>query len=157
MSLNLRALALIGAGLLLLVVTGLWQMERAERRLAEQRHIAFAARVEAKAERIRANFIEYKARIEARQRTVTQEVSREYQIALDALRRDYERRLRNGAGSAGDRSSGPAPSVSGVPPAPAGPDGPAASVDEWAARANTLQLEFLQRWVREQLQANRGE
>jgi hypothetical protein len=148
----LRNWRLIGVGLLLLAIgVQTFRLNLSERTVERQRleHRLFAARVEAKANQIRADFLAYKALVEGRQTQITQEVSREYQERLAALRADYERRLRDSAGP-GDRPVGPAPGVSPLPGAPGRPDGPAAPVEEFACEANTLQLEFLQRWVREQ-------
>lgn len=110
-------------------------------------HALFVARSAAEAARVRADFEARARHTEADQNRVSQEVSHDYQARLAALRADYERRLRSRPGGSGQ--PGP-PGVPAVPGGAGGSDDPTAPVDPFACRANSLQLDFLQRWVREQ-------
>jgi hypothetical protein len=90
------------------------------------------------------------ARVEADQRKVNQEKSHEYQARLDALRARFER-VRHGEGGQADRGSAGTAGVPGVPGSSERFDGAAAPGDlQFNAEANAIQLEELQRWVREQ-------
>lgn len=126
--------------------------ERAVAALKAERaaHVLFAERVRAKAEEISRRFADNARRVEADQERVSQEVSRDYQIRLAALRAEYERRLRHSPGGANPGGARPAPGVPAVPGPAGGADGAAAAFD-FACRANTLTLEFLQEWVRRQV------
>ena len=140
---------------LLAIRTGQRDDARAALAAERQAHQLFAERVRAKAEEISRRFAEHARRVERDQNRVTQEVSREYQIRLAALRADYERRLRPPAGGA--HPGGPGrPPVPGLPGATGGPDGAAPAPDfDFACRANSLQLEYLQAWIRQQMTVER--
>jgi hypothetical protein len=150
----LGALAVLLLAALLHIRTGQRDDARNALRHCRQDHALFIARTAAEAARVRAEFEARARRVEADQSRINQEVSREYQARLAALRADYERRLRPQFASSGR------PGTPGMPalPRPArGPDGPAAAgpIDEFACEANTLQLDFLQRWVRAQASVDR--
>jgi uncharacterized protein YfcZ (UPF0381/DUF406 family) len=150
----LGAAAVAVLATLLAIRTG--QRDDARSALERERleHNLFAERVRAKAEEIRARFIEHARRVERNQNRVSQEVSREYQARLIALRADYERRLRPRPGQGAGGAGGPA--LPGLPGAPGGPDGAApAARFEFACRANSLQLEYLQAWLRQQMEVDR--
>lgn len=114
-------------------------------------HKATVANYLAAAELARAQDQANKARVERDQAVISQEVSHDYQERLAALRARYDAlRVR------GQRSEAAAdPGASGdaampeAGPAPGGPDGTAA-LDPFACEANTLQLDALQTWVRQQ-------
>ncbi len=150
----LGGLAVVALAALLAIRTG--QRDDARTALERERleHNLFAERVRAKAEEIRARFIELARRVERNHNHVTQEVSREYLARLAALRADYERRLRP---SDGQGAGGPGrPQVPGLPDAPGRPDGAAPAAEfEYACRANSLQLEYLQAWLRQQMAVDR--
>lgn len=150
----LGAAAVAILAVLLAIRTGQRDDARAALERERLEHALFAERVRAKAEEIRARFIAYARRVERDQDRVTQEVSREYQERLAALRADYERRLRPRPGPG---AGGPGrPQVPGLPVAPGRPDGTAPSAAfEFACRANSLQLEYLQAWIRQQMKVDR--
>ncbi len=150
----LGAAAVALLAVLLAIRTGQRDDARAALERERLEHKLFAERVRAKAEEIRARFIDHARRVERNQNRVTQEVSREYQERLAALRADYERRLR---ASGGANPGGPGrPQVPGLPDAPGRPDGAApAARFEFACRANSLQLEYLQAWLRQQMKVAR--
>lgn len=91
-------------------------------------------------------------KVERNQVHVTQEVSNEYQARLADLRRRYDAlRLRAGAAKVGlgnPGRGGTAP-VPVLPDAAGGPDA-AAAPDPFACEANSLQLDELQHWLRDQ-------
>jgi hypothetical protein len=91
-------------------------------------------------------------KVERDQTNRTQEVSSEYQARLADLRRRYDA-LRMQPGPAkvglGNSGGGGAAPVPGLPEPAGGPDA-AAAPDRFNAEANALQLEELQRWIREQ-------
>jgi hypothetical protein len=150
--LGLAAAAILTA--LLAIRTDQRDDARAALAVERQANALFAGRVRARAEQIRADFTAYARRVERHQDQVTQEVSNDYQTRLAALRADHDRRLRSPAPRANPGGTGPA----GLPdlPGPAGrADAAAPPADEFACRANSLQLEYLQRWVREQQRVER--
>ena len=150
--LGAAAVAILAA--LLAIRTGQRDDARATLERERLEHLLFAERVRAKAEEITRRFIEHARRVERDQNRVTQEVSREYQARLAALRADYERRLRPPVGS--DPGGPGRPQVPGLPDAPGRPDGAAPPASfEFACRANSLQLEYLQAWIRQQLKVER--
>lgn len=94
-------------------------------------------------------------RIETEQDTKTQEVSREYQARLADLRRRYDAgRLRSDTAAQGGRApDGAAGTVQGsrVSHPSGGPDASASARDlQFNAEANAIQLEELQKWIRDQ-------
>lgn len=129
--------------------------------LGEQRHSAkletrlvqtqaeydqFALKVKAKADEFTAKATQLARETETRQNEISQEVSRDYQTRLADLRARYNR-LRSEAG-ANPRSPGK-DDLSGASPSPIGPDA-GSPPDLYACEANTLQLEMLQKWIRDQ-------
>jgi uncharacterized protein YfcZ (UPF0381/DUF406 family) len=150
----LGGLAVVALAALLAIRTGQRDDARAALERERLEHNLFAERVRAKAEEITRRFIEHARRVERDQNRVTQEVSREYQARLAALLADYELRLRP---SPGPGPGGPGrPQVPGLPDAPGRPDGAAPAAEfEFACRANSLQLEYLQAWIRQQLKVER--
>jgi hypothetical protein len=150
----LGGLAVVLLAALLAIRTGQRDDARAALERERLEHNLFAERVRAKAEEITRRFIEHARRVERDQNRVTQEVSREYQARLAALRADYELRLRP---SPGPGPGGPGrPQVPGLPDAPGRPDGAAPAAGfEFACRANSLQLEYLQAWIRQQMKVER--
>lgn len=93
-------------------------------------------------------------KVERAQVARTQERSSEYQTRLADLRRRYDNALRLRAGAAkiglGNPGRGGTAPVSVLPDAAGGPDA-AAAPDPFACEANSLQLEELQRWIRDQV------
>lgn len=129
--------------------------------LGEQRHSAkletrlvktqaeydqFALKVKAKADEFAAKATQLARETESRQNEISQEVSRDYQTRLADLRARYNR-LRTEAG-ANPRSPGK-DDLPGASPSPIGPDA-GSPPDLYACEANTLQLEMLQKWIRDQ-------
>ena len=154
------ALGLLAAAILaglLHIRTGQRDAARAALLHCRQEHALFVQRSAAEAARQRAEFEARARRVEAQQTRITQETSHDYQARLAALRAEYERRLR---AHPGDSSRPGTPGVSPLPDPAGRPDGPAArasvALDEFACEANTLQLDFLQRWVRAQLAVDRA-
>ena len=154
----LGALAVAILAVLLAVRTDQRDDARAALERERLEHRLFAERVRAKAEEIRRRFIAHARRVERDQNRITQEVSRDYQARLAALRADYERRLRDRPAGADPGRPG-RPPVPGLPDAPGRPDGsaPSAAIDAFACEANSLQLEYLQAWIREQMRVDRRE
>lgn len=168
--LNLKALAAIGAGLIILVLLALLYMARADNRelvakldAAEQRHIAFAERVKAKAEEIQRRALERARRVEAEQDRINQEISHDYEAQLAALRARYERLLAGPAGAnpggSGSAPAGrPVPGGAGGAARPSGEGGlsPASPAtwltlrDAFICTKNSMMLVGWQRWYREQ-------
>jgi hypothetical protein len=146
-ALGLAVAAILAA--LLAVRTG--QRDEARAALASERraHALFAERVRARAEQIRADFTAFARRVERHQDQVTQEVSNDYQTRLAALRADHDRRLRAPSPRAHPGGAGRA-DLPRLPGTAGRADAAAPPADDFACRANSLQLEYLQRWVREQ-------
>ena len=144
---GLAVAALLAA--LLAIRTGERDDARAALAAERQAHVLFAERVRARAEQIRADFTAYARRVERDRNRITQEVSNDYQTRLAALRADHDRRLR-AAPPRAHPGGARRPDLPGLPGAAGRPDAAAPPVDEFACRANSLQLDFLQRWVREQ-------
>ena len=145
--LGLAAAAILAA--LLAIRTGQRDDARAALAAERQAHALFAERVRARAEQIRADFTAYARRVERDRVHISQEVSNDYQTRLAALRADHDRRLRAPTARAHPGGAGGA----GLPrlPDPARrPDAAAPGVDAFACEANSLQLDFLQRWLRQQ-------
>jgi hypothetical protein len=112
------------------------------------------ANVRAKTAQAKADDAAHALKVERDQVNRTQEVSSEYQARLAALRSRYDAlRVRTGASQVGlgnPRRGGTAP-VPGVPDPAGGPDAATAPGDfQFNAEANAIQLQELQRWVREQ-------
>ena len=132
---------------------------RAEAKAERAASAAFAGQVRANSERIARRAADLARRVEASQARITQETEDDYQTRLDRLRADFDRRLRAeaedraGAGGGGDDVPG-LPGAAGRFDGAAAPTGPDAGF-EFACRANTLQLEGLQVWVRRQAAVER--
>ena len=166
-TLNLKALAAIGAGLLILglliygvVVTNQRDAARAQVVAEQKAHQATVANYRRAAAEAARRDAENKARVEAEQRAVNERISHEYEARIAAVREQYARLLREraGAGSGGAR-------VATVPQrgaAPARPDGAAPEdrfplADRLIATEQALQLEALQQWARETMAAINGQ
>lgn len=165
-TLNLRALAAIGAGLIILgllawiyVLGNQRDAARAGWEAEKTASALFAERVKNKALELSRRIEAYTRRVEADQTRVTQEVNRDYQIRLAELRAAYERLLRERGTNPGRPS--PAPGLPRVPDAPRGPDGAAGPdglslAERLLASEQALRLLFLQDWVRQQQAVQRG-
>lgn len=159
-TLNLRAIGAIGAGLIIfgLVVmlqirTGQRDTAIAQRDAETARSAEFAARVSAAARSFQAQFQIAARDVERRQTQISQEVSRDYQNRIAELRARYAGVVRRGQGGAGAGGAG-GPIGLPAPGQPAGrPDDAAAALARefvFNCRANAIQLEALQEWVRRQ-------
>lgn len=154
---NWQAVAGIVTAAVLAILLAIRTDQRDDLRAAldreRQAQILFAERVRATSEGIARRAAELARRVEASQSRISQEASDDYQTRLARLRADFDSRLRAeaarraGAGGGGDAVSG-LPDPAGGPDGAAAPAGPAAF--EFACRANTIQLEGLQDWVRRQ-------
>jgi uncharacterized protein YfcZ (UPF0381/DUF406 family) len=156
---GLLALLLVGQEARVRFLKGDLREARAELKAERAASAAFAAQVRATSESIARRAVELARRVEASQARITQETEDDYQTRLARLRADFDRRLRAetadraGAGGGGD-------GVPGLPGAAGRPDGAAAPAAlgagfEFACRANTIQLEGLQVWVRRQAAVER--
>lgn len=175
MKLNLKALAAIGAGLIILgllvwgyILTGKLETARARADAAEAREVAFAERVKAKAEEIQRRLIERARRVEAEQDRINEEISNDYEAQLAAVRARYERLLA-GTGRANPGGAGPAPASRPVPGGPSGASGAAGEggfsptspatwltlSDALICTENSMRLVGWQRWYREQRAVDR--
>lgn len=106
-------------------------------------------RATAEATRLQA---EYKARVEADRARITKEVSHDYQARLDDLRRRYNAgRVRAETAPGADSSGAGEVRLPPLPDAPGGPDATPAPDLQFNCEANSIQLEELQRWIREQV------
>ena len=158
-----RAFLAAFAGLALLLGLQTWRLDvrsaqrdqaRAALERAEARHILFAERVRTKAEEIGRKALERARHAEAEQDRISQETSRDHQNRLAQLRARYDRLLRAGA----DRADPGRAGGFGLPalPEPARrPDGAAAAdrlslAERLLCSEQSLRLELLQRWIREQ-------
>lgn len=166
-----HALKLAGVGLVAMGALCLWlyignlsleaRLARAQAQTiaAVQGHRTFVAQVTAQAAAIRANMAQVAVRVERAQAEITQEVSRDYQARVADLRRRADR-LRPGAAAAHPGGGGAGlpglPHAAGRPDAAAGAD--RLSLDERViASEQSIRLEELQRWVREQQAVDRSQ
>jgi hypothetical protein len=159
MKLNLRALAAIGAGLIIAgllvyayILTGQRDTARAQVTAEQQAHAATVANYRAAAAEATRRDAENRARIEAEQRAANERISHEYEARIVAVREQYARLLRERAG-AGSGNARPAPvpprgGATGQPDAAAPQDG-FSLADRLIATEQAIQLEELQRYVRE--------
>ena len=121
--------------------------------------LLLAAQVRANSEMVARRAAELARRVEASQARITQETEDDYQTRLARLRADFDRRLRAhagdraGAGRGGDDLPD-LPGAAGRPDGAAAPARPSAGF-EFACRANSIQLEGLQVWVRRQAAVER--
>lgn len=157
---NWRAVVAICAGLIiggltltLSIRTAERDTARAELKAERQSSARFAAQVSAAARGFQAQFQTQARHVEQQQTQISQEVSRDYQNRIAELRRRYDGLLRRpqggtGAGGAGRPVGLPAPGQ----PAERPDDAATAAAREFDfnCRANTIQLEALQEWVRRQ-------
>lgn len=159
----------IGFGLVVAVLASLLLIEKgrsrhwekkywnAEQRVANEAdaHRGTVENYRAAAEQARRADLENKARVEAEQRAINERVSNEYESRLAAARATAERLRREAATRANQSGAGTA-SVPGVSHAAGQPDGAAADhgflgIDErLTATEQAIQLDALQKWVREQ-------
>jgi hypothetical protein len=152
------------AGLVLLLGLQTWRLDlrsaqgdqaRAALERAEARHILFAERVRTKAEEIGRKALERARRAEAEQDRISQETSRDHQDRLAQLRAHYDRLLRAGADRADPGGAGGAAGLPALPQPAGGPDGAAGPnrlslAERLLCSEQSLRLEMLQRWIREQ-------
>lgn len=151
---NWPAVAGILAAAILATLLALRTGQRDDAREALERerqaHVLFAERVRATSEGIARRAAELARRVEASQSRISQEASDDYQTRLARLRADFDNRLRAEAARRA-RAGGGGDAVPGLPDPPGGPDGAASPAEfEFSCRANTIQLEGLQDWVRRQ-------
>lgn len=94
--------------------------------------------------------------VEQRQAKISQEASNDYQKQLTAVRADYAERVRKARAAATNQSRGGNPSVSSQPGSAGRPDATASEdrlppADALIATEQALQLQALQKWVRDVL------
>ena len=149
------AAALILA-LLLAVRTDERDAARLATERAEARHRLFAERVRARAEKLRADFLEHARRTEQQQTRINQEVSRDYQDRIADLHRRYAELLRRdaaagpGAGDPARPAPVPAPGFAPGRPDAAPADPRLSLLERLIATEQAIRLEALQEWVRRQ-------
>lgn len=165
--LSLKAIAAIGAGLIILgllvygvVVTNQRDTARAQVIAEQKAHQTTVANYRAAAAEAARRDAENKARVEAEQRAANERISHDYETRIAAVREQYDRLLRERA-RAGAGGSGSAP----VPPRGATPARPDAAAgdnglslrERLVATETAIRLEELQRWVRETMAAINGQ
>lgn len=152
----LGGLAIFALSLMLVIQKGEtrhWKKQAEGEKTAFEKTVSDYKRVRAEQ---RAADTEHARAVEQTQTKVSNEVSHDYQAAIADLRRRYDAlRLRTGATTA-HPGGGRGTDVSGLPDAAGGPnDPPTPGEDDFNAAANFIQLEALQRWVREQVAVER--